>query len=99
MIYLNNAAGTRPYPEVIETIADVLTNYWANPHDPTSFGHDAQMIINDVTQQVVDDINCDFDEVVWTSGACEANSLAIMGVLNNNPGMHFYTTQLEHLNH
>ena len=96
MIYLNNAAGTRPYPEVIETITDVLENYWGNPHDPTSFGHDAQMIISDVTQQVADDINCDPDEIIWTSGACEANSLAILGVLNNNPGMHFYTTQLEH---
>ena len=96
MIYLNNAAGTKPYPEVIETITDVLANHWGNPHDPTSFGHDAQMIINNVTQQVADDINCDFDEIIWTSGACEANSLAILGVLNNNPGMHFYTTKLEH---
>lgn len=96
MIYLNNAAGTRPYPEVIETITDVLENYWANPHDPTSFGHDAQMIIHDVTQQVADDINCDPDEIIWTSGAAEANSLAIIGVLNNNPGMDFFTTELEH---
>ena len=96
MIYLNNAAGTKPYPEVVETITDVLANHWANPHDPTSFGHDAQMIISNVTQQVADDINCDPDEIVWTSGACEANSLAIMGVLHNNPGMHFYTTRLEH---
>jgi cysteine desulfurase len=96
MIYLNNAAGTRLYPEVIETITDVLENYWGNPHDPTSFGHDAQMIIHDVTQQVADDINCSPDEIIWTSGACEANSLAIMGVLNNNPGMDFFTTELEH---
>lgn len=96
MIYLNNAAGTRPYPEVIETVTDVLTNHWGNPHDPTSFGYDAQMIINDVTQQVADDINCDPNELVWTSGACEANSLAIMGVLKANPDMYLHTTYLEH---
>lgn len=96
MIYLNNAAGTKVYPEVIETITDVLENHWGNPHDSTSFGHDAQMIINNVTQQVADDINCNSDEVIWTSGACEANSLAIIGVLNSNSDMYFYTTHLEH---
>lgn len=96
MIYLNNAAGTKPYPEVIETITDVLENHWGNPHDSTSFGHDAQMIINNVTQQVADDINCSPDNIIWTSGACEANSLAIMGVLNGNSDIYFYTTHLEH---
>ena len=96
MIYLNNAAGTKPYPEVIKTITDILENHWANPHDSTSFGHDAQMIIHSVTQQVADDINCNPDNVIWTSGACEANSLAIMGVLNSNSNMYFYTTHLEH---
>ena len=96
MIYLNASAGTRVYPEVIDTITDVLQNHWGNPHDSTSFGHDAQMIINNVTQQVANDINCSPDEVIWTSGACEANNLAIMGFLNQNPGAHFYTTFLEH---
>lgn len=96
MIYLNSAAGVKPYPEVIETITDVLENYWGNPHGATSFEHGAQMLINDITQQVADDINCNPDEVIWTSGACEANSLAIMGVLAMNPHMHFYTTRLEH---
>ena len=84
MIYLNNAASTKPYPEVIKTVVDVLENCWGNPHDSTSFGHKAQIIINNITQQVADDINCSPDEIVWTSGACEANSLAIMGVLNSN---------------
>lgn len=96
MIYLNNAAGTRPYPEVIKTITDVLENYWGNPHDSTSFGHDTQMIINDVTQQVADDINCDPGNVIWASGACEANSLAIMGFFNKNTDACLYTTFLEH---
>lgn len=96
MIYLNNSAGTKAYPAIIDTIVDVLKNHWGNPHDSTSFGHDAQMIIDAVTDQVALDINCSPDEVVWTSGACEANSLAIMGLLNNNPHMHFYTTHLEH---
>lgn len=96
MIYMDNSAGTRVYPEVIETIIDVLQNYWGNASADYSFGNDARNIINDVTEQVASDINCKPEEIVWTSGACEANSLAIKGVLDSNPHMHFYTTHLEH---
>jgi cysteine desulfurase len=96
MIYLDNAAGTRPYPEVIEIITDVLTNHWGNASADNSFGKDATRIIDQVTNQVAEDINCKPDEIIWSSGACEANSLAILGVLNANEHMHFYTSRLEH---
>lgn len=96
MIYLDNSAGARPHPEVIKTITDVLTSHWGNASSDYSFGKDAMTIVDAVTQQVADDINCDTEEVIWTSGACEANSLAIIGTLNANPHMHFYTSRLEH---
>lgn len=96
MIYLDNSAGARPHPEVIKTITDVLTNHWGNASADNSFGKDAMMIIDEVTKQVADDIYCSTDEIIWTSGACEANSMAIIGVLNANPHMHFYTTHIEH---
>ena len=95
MIYLNNSAGTKPYPEVILTIVDVLANHWGNPHDDNSFGHDAQMIIDGVTEQVAKDINCKPEEIIWTSGSCEANSLAINGFIQRYY-THFYTSKLEH---
>ena len=96
MIYLDNSAGTRPYPEVIETITDVLTNHWGNASAENSFGKDAMSIIDAVTNQIADDINCSPREIIWTSGACEANSMAIVGTLRKNPRMHFYTTYIEH---
>lgn len=96
MIYLDNSAGTRVYPEVIETITDVLQNHWGNASADYSFGNDAKQIINNITDQVANDINCTPEEIIWTSGACEANSLAITGVLGANHHMHFYTTHLEH---
>lgn len=96
MIFLDAASGTKPYSEVIETVTDVLTNYWYNASADYSFGQDARSIVNAVTNEVANDINCNTKEVIWTSGACESNSLAIMGVLNMNPHMHFYTTRLEH---
>ena len=96
MVYLDNAAGTRPYPQVIETITDVLTNHWGNASSDSSYGVDARTIIDNVVQQVANDINCNSDEIVWTSGSCEANSLAIIGILRSNPRMRFCTTYLEH---
>lgn len=96
MIYLDNSAGTRPYPEVIETITDILTNHWGNASADYSFGHDAMTIINNVTNQVAEDINCSPDEIIWTSGACEANSLAIDGFLKANESALLCSTKLEH---
>ena len=96
MIYMDSSAGCRPYKEVIETITDVLTNHWGTASSNTSFGDDTMQIINNVTQQVASDINCIPEEIIWTSGGCEANSLAICGFLNNNPRYELYTTQLEH---
>ena len=95
MIYLDNSAGTRPYPEVIETITDVLTNHWGNASADYSFGQDARMIINDVTEEVANDINCKPEEIIWTSGACEANSLAILGIAYRYYTW-LYTSRLEH---
>lgn len=96
MIYLNNSAGTCPYPQVIEVITNILKSCWGNASADDSFGRNAKVIINNVTQQTADDINCDIEEIIWCSSACEANSLAIIGLLGANPHMHFYTTHLEH---
>lgn len=96
MIFLDASSGSKPYPEVVETITDVLKNHWYNASADYSFGQDARSIVNAVTNEVANDINCNTEEVIWTSGACESNSLAIMGVLNMNPHMHFYATRLEH---
>ena len=96
MIHLDKSSGTQPFPEVIDIITDVLQNHWGNASAECSFGNDAKDIINSITEQVANDINCKPDDIIWTSGACEANSLAITGVLGMNSHMHFYTTHLEH---
>lgn len=95
MIYLDNSAGTRPYPEVIETITDVLTNHWGNASADYSFGQDAQEIIDNVAEQVAKDIGCNSEEIIWASGACEANSLAIIGTLQRYC-TYLITSNLEH---
>lgn len=96
MIFLDAASTTRPYKEVIETISNIAYNNWHNPSASYSVGHDAMMLIEDTRSFIAEDINCKPEEIIFTSSACESNSLAILGVLNNNTDMHFYTTLLEH---
>lgn len=96
MIYLDNSATTKPYPEVIETITDVLTNHWGNSGASYEFGDDAKQLINEATQYIADDINCNPEEIIFTSGACEANTLAIMGTLDAHPHMFFFVSKMEH---
>lgn len=93
--YLDNSAGTRPYPEVLSVIASVIEDHYGNASADNSLGHDARMIVDCVTNKVASDINCNPEEIIWTSGACEANSLAIIGTLDVND-MIFFSTKLEH---
>ena len=95
MIYLDNSAGSRPHPEVIKTIVDSLENHWGNVSADNSFGKDAMSVVDKVTSQVAIDINCTSNEIIWTSGACEANSLAIYGLAQDRH-LHVLTSKLEH---
>lgn len=96
-IYLNSAAGCKVYPEVIKTMDDVLINHWGNASSETSDGVDAKNIINDVSKQIVKDINADnISEIIFTSGACESNSLAIKGFMCYNNCEVLITSNLEH---
>lgn len=94
-IYLDNAATTKPFYEVIEAMSDVMKNYWGNPSAPYALGDDARKIIETVREQIAEDINCEPDEIIFTSGACEANALAIDGFLKKH-GSTCLTTNLEH---
>lgn len=90
--FLDSASTTRPYDAVIETMADVMRNHYGNPSSIHKMGQDAKDIIENVREQIAADIGCDPREIIFTSGACEANSLALCGTRYN----HIITTHLEH---
>lgn len=96
MIYFDNAATTRMYPEAIQAATDVMTNYWANPSSSYSIADNPRILIENIRQQFADDLNCIPEELIFTSSGCEANNLAIIGFLKNNTGYEFYTSDMEH---
>lgn len=89
-VYLDSAATTKPYQEVIDTMVDVMKNHWHNPS--SVYADDSRHIIENVREQIAQDINADPSEIIFTSGACEANSLAYMV----KSYMHIISSRLEH---
>lgn len=98
MIYLDSAATTKPYPEVIETITNVLQDTWGNASSSYYFGRKSRGIIEHVRDMIAEDINCNPNEIIFTSGGCEANSMAIKGLLSGAGAYryNFFTTKMEH---
>lgn len=96
MIYLDHGATCKPYKEVVDVMVDVMQNNWANPSASYSLSDNARKIIEDVREQIAKDINADPDEIIFVSGACEANNLAIQGYLKAHKGARWWTTRMEH---
>ena len=88
--FLDTASTTRPYKEVVNTVADVMYNHYGNPSSTHEMGQDARNIIENVRDQIAADINCEPKEIIFLSGACEANSLAF------TTSKKIITTKLEH---
>lgn len=95
MIYLDNAATTKPKNCVVKAINECLTEDWGNPSSLYRLGIRAKDIVMDSRKTVADLIGAKTNEIIFTSGACEANSLAICGFLKYND-YGFITTTIEH---
>ena len=100
-IYLDYSATTPVDPRVAVKMAECLT-LEANFGNPASrshmFGWKAEEAVETARRQVADLINCDPREIVWTSGATEADNLAIKGAAHFyvKKGRHIITSKIEH---
>lgn len=84
MIYLDNAATTKPKREVIDAINKCLVEDWGNPSSLYKFGIRAKDIVEENRRIVADLISANPNEIIFTSGACESNSHAICGYMNSH---------------
>lgn len=90
-IYLDAAATTRPFQSVVDAVSRVMRDDYGNASAPYTIGANARNLIEEARQYIADDIGCAPDEIIFTSGACEANSLAM-----TCPHERLITTHLEH---
>ncbi len=98
-IYLDYAATTPMDAELIRFIRDESPFLpWANPSAPHAAGRIAADCIEESARTVASLIGARHNEIVWTSGATEANNLAIRGAAAyyRTAGNHLITSALEH---
>lgn len=100
-IYLDYAATTPVDPRVAQLMARFLTmeGDFGNPASRSHvYGWRAEAAVEEARRQVADLLGADPREIVWTSGATEANNLAIKGAAqaNTERGRHVITSIIEH---
>src|SRR5262245_7923662 len=95
MIYLDHAATTPVLPEVWEAMRPYAVEHFGNPASAHAAGRKARQALEDARERVAALLGASPDEVIFTSGATEANNLAIFGLAGSPPG-HIFASPIEH---
>ena len=98
IIYLDNAATSKVDPEVLNSYNQITLKYFANPSSIHSLGQESSRLLDKSREQILNVLKLTHHEVIFTSGATEANNLAIKGYCfaNSNRGKHIITSATEH---
>ena len=96
--YFDNAATTKVKKEVMDKMFPYFIESYGNPSSLYTLGRTAKMGIEEARREVADLINCDKNEIYFTSGGTESDNTALKGImyLNKNKGKHVITTKIEH---
>lgn len=78
-IYLDNAATTKPRPEVVEVMARELAQDYGNASSVHALGKRAKRVLEESRATVAQALGVDPEEVFFTSGGTESNNLAVRG--------------------
>jgi len=98
-IYFDHAATTPVDKKVMKAMKPYFCDVFGNPSSLHSFGQEAMKAVDEARDKVAKFLNCEREEVIFTSGATEANNLAIRGVASKYQGggkFHVITTAFEH---
>jgi len=98
-VYLDNHATTPIDPSVLEVLQRTQRDFFGNPSSSShSFGWGAQAVVKIAREQVAALIRADERDIIFTSGATEANNLALLGAAEAAPHSKkkIVTTILEH---
>lgn len=98
--YLDMAATTPTDPRVAERVLEFMVREFGNAGSRTHvFGADAQAAVNSARAQIAATIKVDASDVIFTSGATEADNLAILGLAPEGEQLgkrHIVSTAIEH---
>lgn len=98
MIYADYAATTPVDPRVLETMLPYLQNEFYNPSSLYPASRGVRAAVENARAQIAALIDCDADELIFTSGGTESDNLAVKGTAlhPDNHKRHIITTAIEH---
>ena len=98
MIYFDNSATTKPYPETLATYTEVATRIWGNPSSLHNLGSQATRILEASRKQIAELIGKKDDEIYFTSGGTEGDNWILKGVAFEKApyGKHIIVSDIEH---
>lgn len=98
MIYLDYSATTPVSYEVLDTISKVTKEFIGNANSLHALGVKSANLLESATKQIADIYGISPNEIIYTSGATEANNMALIGVAmaNHKKGKHIIVSKLEH---
>ncbi|MFC1598780.1 cysteine desulfurase family protein [Patescibacteria group bacterium] len=100
-IYLDHSATTPLDPKVREKIHPYMVEFFGNASSNHSFGQEAMKAVDWAREELSKLFGCKFKEVIFTSGATEANNIVIQGIVkafkeNQDKKYHIITSKIEH---
>lgn len=96
-IYLDYAATTPVYLEVIEAMKPFFCEQFGNPSSICFYGREARKAIEKARREIASFINAETEEIYFTSGGTESNNFALKGVAYaNEQKKHIITSSIEH---
>ena len=98
MIYLDYSATTPVINEVLDSYVHVTKDFIGNANSIHNLGVKSKELLMKATRQISEILGCEFNEVIYTSGASESNSTALKGVAFKHckRGKHIISSPLEH---
>ena len=98
LIYMDNAATTQVYPEVVNEMLPYFTEHYGNPSAIYSFAGEAKRGVDHARETVAKAIGAKTDEIYFTGGGSESDNWALKATADAdaNKGKHIITTAIEH---
>lgn len=96
--YFDNSATTRIKEEVLTEMFPFLSREYGNPSSLYSIGRKSKRAIEEARKRVASLINCNPEEIYFTSCGSESDNTALKGIAyaNSNKGKHIITSKIEH---
>ena len=98
LIYLDNAATTKPRPEVVEAMLPYFSEYYGNPSSVYEFSTITKKAVTGARETIAKSLGARTEEIYFTAGGSESDNWALTATAEayQSKGKHIITSKIEH---